>query len=88
MDMTEALQKASELDTQRQAAGFDQTALDDAARRGFGNGAFEDSEEESRAVIEEFFTNSESASTAVQGELQPAPNSLASKLEALTSQPH
>ncbi len=88
MDMSEALQKASELDTQRQTAGFDQRALDDAARRGFGNGAFEDSEEDSHVVIEEFFVNSEPTSTSNQGESQPAPNSLAGKLEALTSQAH
>lgn len=88
MDMSEALQKASELDTQRQTAGFDQRALDDAARRGFGNGAFEDSEEDSHVVIEEFFVNSEPASTSSQGESQSAPNSLAGKLEALTSQAH
>ena len=88
MDMSEALHKASELDTQRQTAGFDQRALDDAARRGFGNGAFEDSEEDSHVVIEEFFVNSESASTSSQGESQPAPNSLAGKLETLTSQAH
>ena len=88
MDISEALQKASELDTQRQTAGFDQRALDDAARRGFGNGAFEDSEEDSHVVIEELFVNSEPASTSSQGESQPAPNSLAGKLEALTSQSH
>lgn len=88
MDMSEALQKASELDTQRQTAGFDQRALDDAARRGFGNGAFEDSEEDSHVVIEEFFVNSEPASTSSQGESQPAPNSLAGKLEVLTSKAH
>ena len=88
MDISEALQKASELDTQRQTAGFDQRALDDAARRGLGNGAFEDSEEDSHVVIEEFFVNSDPASTSSQGESQPAPNSLAGKLEALTSQAH
>ena len=88
MDMSEALHKANELDTQRQTAGFDQRALDDAARRGFGNGAFEDSEEASHVVIEEFFVNSEPASTSSQGESQPAPNSLAGKLEVLTSQAH
>ncbi|MEX5509230.1 recombination directionality factor [Pseudomonas paralactis] len=88
MDMSEALQKASELDKQRQTAGFDQRALDDAARRGFGNGAFEDSEEDSHVVIEEFFVNSEPASTSSQDESKPAPTSLAGKLEALTSQAH
>ncbi|MBK3431510.1 hydrolase or metal-binding protein [Pseudomonas fluorescens] len=86
MDMSEALQKASELDTQRQTVGFDQRGLDDAARRGFGNGAFEDSEEDSHVVIEEFFVNSEPASTSSQGDTQPAPNPLAGKLEALYSQ--
>lgn len=45
--------------------GFDQIALDDAARRGFSNGASEDSEEDIHIVIEEFFVNSEPANTAV-----------------------
>ena len=36
MDMAEALVTASELDSRRQAAGFNQAALDEAARRGFG----------------------------------------------------
>ncbi|NMZ56708.1 hydrolase or metal-binding protein [Pseudomonas lundensis] len=64
MDVTEALQKASELDTQRQAAGFYQTALDEAARRGFGNGAFEDSEEDGHTVIEELFASPDPANSA------------------------
>ncbi|GFM53529.1 hypothetical protein PSCICE_47960 [Pseudomonas cichorii] len=46
LDMAEALHAANELDAQRQAAGFDQVALDEAAQRGFGNGAFEDSVED------------------------------------------
>ncbi|MGN5584081.1 hydrolase or metal-binding protein, partial [Stutzerimonas sp. Brlt_13] len=53
MDMAEALVTASELDSRRQAAGFNQAALDEAARRGFGNGAFEDSEEDVSAIVEE-----------------------------------
>ena len=35
--------------------GFDQAALDDAARLGFACGAFEESEEEGAAVVEEFY---------------------------------
>ncbi|MEX7116609.1 hydrolase or metal-binding protein, partial [Pseudomonas aeruginosa] len=88
IDMADALQQASELDAQRQAAGFDQIALDEAARRGFGNGAFEDSEEDSHAVIEEFFTASEPANSTDPVDPQAAPKSLAGKLEALASQPH
>lgn len=47
--------EARELDTRRRSAGFDQIALDAAARAGFANGAFEDSIEESAAVAEEFY---------------------------------
>ncbi|MFM0722378.1 phage capsid protein [Paraburkholderia strydomiana] len=47
--------EARELDTRRKSAGFDQIALDAAARAGFANGAFEDSIEESAAVAEEFY---------------------------------
>ena len=56
MNMVEALQAANNLDEQRLSTGFDQNALDDAARRGFANGAFEDIEENRGALIEEFFT--------------------------------
>lgn len=59
MDMAEALQSANDLDVQRQAAGFDQIALGEAAQRGFGNGAFEGSEEEAGAVIEELYPTEE-----------------------------
>lgn len=89
MDMAEALQAANELDALRQASGFDQVALDEAARRGFGNGAFEDSEEDSGAVIEEFFSSTDAASTHTQSEApQPSPSSLAGKLEVLAAQTH
>ncbi|MFZ3154044.1 hydrolase or metal-binding protein [Pseudomonas sp.] len=89
MDMAEALQAANELDTQRQGAGFDQVALDEAARRGFGNGVFEDSGEDAGAVIEEFFSSTDAASTNPQSEaLPPSTTSLAGKLEVLATQPH
>lgn len=89
MDMAEALQAANEQNEQRQAVGFDQAALDDAALRGFANGAFEDSEEDSSAVIEEFFTSRDTASINTQNEApQPSPSSLAGKLEVLANQTH
>jgi len=53
--LEEALADARNLDAQRQTAGFDQAALDAAARVGLANGAFEESEEEGGAVVEEFF---------------------------------
>jgi len=47
--------EARALDARRRAAGFDQAALDAAARIGFSNGAFEDCIEESEAIAEEFY---------------------------------
>lgn len=56
-----AIIEARELDARRRTAGFDQTALDAAARLGFANGAFEDSHEERAAVAEEFYPAAEAA---------------------------
>ena len=86
MSMEEALLAARQLDEARQSAGFDQASLDCAAKHGLGNGAFEDSEEDGGAVIEEFYSSTNAATGAAESdEPQPAPNSLAGKLEALAS---
>lgn len=82
MDMAEALLAASELDSQRQATGFDQAALDEAAQRGFANGAFEDSEEDAGTIVEEFYPAEESHSPAINTPQRSAKKSLAEKLEA------
>jgi len=53
---TEAmLEQARQLDEARRQAGFDQEALDQAARLGLGNGAFEDGDEEGASVVDEYF---------------------------------
>ena len=51
----ETLSNARAIESRRQAAGYDQVALDAAAREGFANGAFEDSDEDAAEVVEEFF---------------------------------
>ena len=53
--LEDAIVQARELDARRRAAGFDQVALDAAARLGFANGAFEDSIEDGSAVVDEFY---------------------------------
>jgi hypothetical protein len=53
--LAQALQAARTEVQARQASGFDQAALDQAARGGFAAGAFEESVEEGAAVVEEFF---------------------------------
>lgn len=50
-----ALTQATEVESARQAAGFDQAALDEAARAGFALGAFEEGSEEGGSVVDEFF---------------------------------
>ena len=55
MNLVEAVQSAQAVYGQREAGGFDQFALDAAARAGFANGEFEESEEEGLAVVEEFY---------------------------------
>lgn len=55
MSLEETIQQARVLDQQRRETGYNQAALDQAAQQGFGNGAFEDTEEEITEIIEEFF---------------------------------
>jgi hypothetical protein len=86
LSLEDALQEAKRLDVTRQAAGFYQTALDNAARQGFNNGAFEDSEEDTGVIVEEFLPATETIHS--HGELQPATpakTSLAQKLESQAS---
>ena len=56
MTMGEAITTAKEQSAERNVLGFDQVALDQAARQGFAEGAFEESEEEGAAVVEEFYS--------------------------------
>ncbi|CAJ9335125.1 putative hydrolase/metal-binding protein [Burkholderia pseudomallei] len=72
--LEETLAQAHELDARRKLAGFDQAALDAAARLGFANGAFEDSPEERAAVAEEFYP----AAEAVQSNGDPTSSDLGS----------
>lgn len=68
MTLEEAVASAIQTDGRRREAGMDQEGLDEAARRGFANGAFEDLAEDVPAVVEEFFPEAsapEPAATSV-----------------------
>jgi hypothetical protein len=60
MALVEAIANAKAESAHRLAAGFDQDALDESARKGFAAGAFEESSEEGAAVVEEFYPAEES----------------------------
>ena len=59
-------------------AGFDQTALDEAARQGFANGAFEELDEDGPAVVEEFFPDEQGVVARPNG---AAPKGLSVRLQ-------
>lgn len=55
MTLEAAVAEARDREERRRQSGIDQVALDCAAREGFGNGLFEDHEEDVPAILEEFF---------------------------------
>lgn len=55
--LEEAITQAKTTDGQRKAAGYNQHALDEAARLGFANAEFEEDDEEVPAILEEFYSD-------------------------------
>lgn len=79
MKLEDAITEARTTHERRKQAGHDQAALDEAAKTGFANGAFEDSADEMPAVLEEFYSEengpmgsanpSRTSSSSLQGKL-------------------
>ena len=88
--LEDTLAEAQRLDDWHQQTGFDQKALDRAAKAGFANGAFEDSAEESIDVVEEFYPDLPATTAAQTPEGQRGshgqPVTLADKLQAKSQQ--
>lgn len=82
--LEQAIQSAQKLDARRREAGFDQEALDQAARLGFANGEFEESLEDVPAVMEEFFPKDLPEPIKETSKLSSDTDSLAAKLKAKT----
>lgn len=83
MTVKQALLAARELDEARQAAGFDQSALDATAWLGLSNGIFEDDGEDNSAA-EEFSPEGQPAASKPDSTVHTQP--LAEKLEAQSQQ--
>jgi hypothetical protein len=66
MTLEQAIAEAKAKDAQRKDSGFDQDALDEAARRGFANGAFEELDEDVPAVAEEFYPEAGAAGSEME----------------------
>ena len=88
MTLQEAITEAKANNDQRLSVGYDQAALDIAARAGFANGAFEDSADEGAELVAEFFpdaisTGDDSGTAGNSGNATTKP-SLMEKLGAKT----
>ncbi|WP_051299321.1 hypothetical protein [Marinobacterium litorale] len=91
VSLEEALKAAQTLAAQRQSAGFDQAALDEAARVGFSLGAFEEQEEDLPSVLEEFYPTAATEAEQVTDLTHPSeaqrPDALSTLRPAKPAQP-
>ena len=85
MTLEEAISEAKARHETRNSIGFDQKALEQAAREGFENGAFEETEDDIPDVLEEFFpVEGSEDSTTSKGNNSGKP-SLQDKLDSKAS---
>ena len=57
VNLQQAIQVAKEIDQQSKTSGFNQQALDQMARQGYGNARFEVNSEEGLDLVEEFYSD-------------------------------
>lgn len=80
--LREAVEQARTERAALEADGISQIALDEAARLGFAQGAFEDGEEDGLAVIEEYFPSDTQENPQVHARSSATRTGLISKMEA------
>jgi Recombination directionality factor-like len=86
MTLEDAISEAKARDEKRKQIGHDQEALDEAAKVGFANGAFEESEDEIPAVLEEFYpAEGEAGSGNEKGVSQTLQDKLDKKTKAAST---
>ncbi|WP_426189626.1 hydrolase or metal-binding protein [Massilia sp. DWR3-1-1] len=86
--LEEGIAEARSNDERRKAVGYDQASLDESAKQGFANGAFDESGEEIPEIVEEFFPDASVDAGADGGDdvahvstLKPAKPTLREKLD-------
>lgn len=86
LTLEEAVAEAIRKDEARKATGMDQAALDEAAKRGFANGAFEELSEDVPAVVDEFYSTESPVSASHQAAQATPANALRGKLDMKAAQ--
>jgi hypothetical protein len=85
INLQQAIQMATDIDQQSKASGFNQQALDQMARQGYGNARFEANSEEGLDLVEEVYTDetheadkgkvqAETTTTTTRAKAKPKPN--------------
>ena len=82
VNFQQAIQIAKYIDQQSKASGFNQTALDQMARQGYGNARFEVNSEEGLDLVGEFYRDENSEGEQAEPELQVKTKSKINKEEA------
>lgn len=85
MTLEDAIAEARAQHETRKSAGFDQEALEQAAKQGFENGAFEETEDEIPDVLEEFFPESGTGDGTESKDKSKGKPSLQDKLDSKAS---
>ncbi len=85
MKLHDAIAEAKAQHESRLNSGFDQDALEVAAREGFQNGAFEESEDDIPDVLEEFFPDKGAEGSTAGEDKSNAKQSLKDKLDSKAS---
>lgn len=86
MTISEALEEARAEQSRRQAAGFNQVALDQVAALGLANGAFEELDEDGASVVEEFYPDGKTETESQEEIPAPGTNPLQDRLTARLNQ--
>ena len=68
VNLQQAIQMATDIDQQSKQSGFNQNALDQMARQGYGNARFEVNSEEGLDLVEEFYVDENSEAEQLQPE--------------------
>lgn len=85
MSVNDAIAEARALHESRKSVGFDQDALEQAARQGFQNGAFEETEDEVPDVLDEFFPDKGTEGATASEDNNKGKPSLKDKLDSKAS---
>ena len=82
ISLEEAVAQAQSAAAEQEEAGVNIAALEASARTALGNGAFEDSEEEIPAIVEEFYPEIPAGPVEAGTDEVPAPSKLSARLGA------